>query len=109
MSRPKVTGRCPACGSDGTLFVASGDYITCSLDKCPNPSLVSDWLGREDGVWVKRDHFEETEAARAKLAKTVDDLLEALDIIGTIPDERGLIGERAMARIVARAARSELA
>lgn len=44
VTRTKVAGRCPACGSDGTLFVASGDHITCSLDKCPNPTFVADLL-----------------------------------------------------------------
>lgn len=47
--RPKVAGRCPACGSDGTLFVADGDYITCSLDKCPDPTLVTDFLDKQNG------------------------------------------------------------
>lgn len=28
---------CPACGNE-TLFVANGNYITCSWHVCPNPS-----------------------------------------------------------------------
>lgn len=40
----KVAGRCPACGSSGTLFVAAGQHVTCSLSKCPDPSLVGDFL-----------------------------------------------------------------
>jgi hypothetical protein len=43
-TRARVAGRCPACGCDGTLFVANGGYITCSLDKCPDPTLVADVL-----------------------------------------------------------------
>ena len=39
-----VTGVCPACGSAGTLFVAVGGYITCSLDVCPDPTKVADDL-----------------------------------------------------------------
>lgn len=40
----RVTGRCFACGRDGTLFVAFGGHITCSLDVCPNPTAVADFL-----------------------------------------------------------------
>lgn len=40
----RVTGRCPACGSDGSLFVAYGGYITCRLDVCSNPTAVADLL-----------------------------------------------------------------
>lgn len=39
-----VSGRCPACKSNGTLFVAVGGHITCSLDVCPNPTIVADVL-----------------------------------------------------------------
>jgi hypothetical protein len=31
---------CPACNSKNTLFVAAGNYVTCSLDKCPNPDYA---------------------------------------------------------------------
>lgn len=34
---PKVEGRCPACGSDGTLFLANGGYVTCGWIECPDP------------------------------------------------------------------------
>ena len=40
----RVHGRCPACGSNGSLFVAVGGHVTCSLDKCPNPTSVADLL-----------------------------------------------------------------
>jgi hypothetical protein len=46
MSFPRVEGRCPACGSTGTLFVGQGGYITCSLDRCPDPGVVADLLDR---------------------------------------------------------------
>ena len=39
-----VAGYCPACNSNGTMFVGSGGYITCSLIKCPNPTLMSELL-----------------------------------------------------------------
>lgn len=39
----KVQGRCPACGNP-TLFLGSGGYVTCSIDKCPDPGLASDIL-----------------------------------------------------------------
>lgn len=35
-----------ACGGYDTLFVADGGYITCSLDRCPDPGAVADWLER---------------------------------------------------------------
>lgn len=41
-----VAGKCPACGGR-YLFRASGGYITCSLDVCPDPTAVSDWLERD--------------------------------------------------------------
>jgi hypothetical protein len=31
-------------GCGETLFVGSGGYITCSLDRCPNPTAVADLL-----------------------------------------------------------------
>lgn len=38
-----VQGYCPmGCGK--TLFLGSGGYITCSLDKCPRPTAVADLL-----------------------------------------------------------------
>lgn len=40
---PRIQGRCPM-GCGDTLFVGSGGYITCSLDKCPNPTAVADLL-----------------------------------------------------------------
>lgn len=40
---PKVSGRCPACGSS-SLFVASGDHVTCGYIPCPDPCLVADFL-----------------------------------------------------------------
>lgn len=41
---PDVAGRCPACGSNGTLFLGSGGYVTCSVSYCPNPSAAADLL-----------------------------------------------------------------
>lgn len=46
MSFPRVSGTCPACGSRGSLFVAQGGHITCSLDRCPDPGVVADLLDR---------------------------------------------------------------
>ncbi len=43
----KVQGFCPmGCGS--TLFLASGNYITCSLDKCPDPCAANDILAENE-------------------------------------------------------------
>jgi hypothetical protein len=39
----KVQGYCPM-GCGRTLFLGSGGYVTCSLDKCPNPSAAADIL-----------------------------------------------------------------
>ena len=39
-----VTGFCPM-GCGRTLFLGIGGYVTCRLDKCPNPSAASDILG----------------------------------------------------------------
>jgi hypothetical protein len=37
----KVRGKCPmGCGE--TLFLGSGGYVTCSLDRCPNPTAMCD-------------------------------------------------------------------
>ena len=32
--------QCPACESTGSLFVAKGGYVTCSVSDCPNPDYV---------------------------------------------------------------------
>lgn len=32
--------KCPACGMTGTIFVASGNYLTCSTDTCPNSDFA---------------------------------------------------------------------
>lgn len=40
----RVAGRCPACGSDGTLFVAVGQHVTCDRLDCPDPTVVADFL-----------------------------------------------------------------
>ena len=42
--------RCPACNSNGTIFVASGDYLTCSLDKCPNRNYADALKARESAI-----------------------------------------------------------
>lgn len=54
-----VAGRCPGCNSDGTLFVASGGYITCSMGGCPNPGAVSELLdgASEDRFDMNSDHM----------------------------------------------------
>lgn len=39
----QIKGYCPM-GCGDTLFVASGGYITCSWEKCPNPTAVADLL-----------------------------------------------------------------
>lgn len=43
---PSVAGRCPACGSAGSLFLGSGGYVTCSIADCPDPGKASDLLNR---------------------------------------------------------------
>lgn len=45
---PDIAGRCPACGSDGTLFLGSGGYVTCSVGDCPNPGAAYDLLAGEE-------------------------------------------------------------
>jgi hypothetical protein len=45
-----VKGYCPACNSRGTMFVASGGYLTCSLDVCPNPTLLADLLEKRGAL-----------------------------------------------------------
>jgi hypothetical protein len=48
---PRVEGKCPACGSTGTLFLGSGGYVTCGLiggrtsRGCPDPTAASKVLG----------------------------------------------------------------
>lgn len=43
----QVQGYCPmGCGQ--TLFLGSGGYVTCSLDKCPRPDAASDILGEPE-------------------------------------------------------------
>lgn len=50
---PRVKGVCPSCGSDGTLFLGEGGYVTCGLigrDGCKQPSMAADimekkWIG----------------------------------------------------------------
>lgn len=40
---PSVRGRCPACGNR-SLFVGAGGWLTCSIDRCPNPTAIADIL-----------------------------------------------------------------
>ena len=35
-----IPGTCPLCGSG--IFVAAGNWLTCSGDSCPDPSFVAD-------------------------------------------------------------------
>lgn len=39
----EVKGYCPM-GCGGTLFLASGGYVTCSWIECPNPTAACDLL-----------------------------------------------------------------
>ncbi len=32
--------QCPACQSHGTVFADKHGYLTCSMDKCPNPDTI---------------------------------------------------------------------
>lgn len=43
---PNVAGTCPACGSHGSLFLGSGNFVTCSWAECPGPTAVADMLDR---------------------------------------------------------------
>lgn len=38
---PFVQGTCPGCGMDGTLFLGSGGYVTCSSLSCPEPDAAT--------------------------------------------------------------------
>jgi hypothetical protein len=40
---PHVQGRCPACGR-GSLFLASGGYLTCASLRCTDPTRASNLL-----------------------------------------------------------------
>mgnify|MGYP000885609917 FL=1 len=51
--RQKVAGSCPVCGSR-SLFIASGDYVTCGYLQCPDPTFVADLLVDHCRV---RDHI----------------------------------------------------
>jgi hypothetical protein len=64
-----VKGYCPACGSKGTMFVASGQYITCSLDVCPNPTLLA-------GLLEKRDELRQAAEAGAAVCQVLAELVE---------------------------------
>ncbi len=55
-AHPGVTGRCPACGHSGSLFLAEGGYATCSIDKCPDPTAVADLLEKRIRYDRLRDH-----------------------------------------------------
>lgn len=65
----KVQGYCPmGCGT--TLFLGSGGYVTCSLDKCPNPSAASDILDtreHEHIVVLEEDTFSMQHPLRERL------------------------------------------
>lgn len=39
----RVAGRCPACNGE-TLFLGSGNYVTCSWIECPRPTMVAEYL-----------------------------------------------------------------
>lgn len=44
----RVAGNCPACGWS-SLFVATGQHVTCATHDCPNPIAVSDALDGKHG------------------------------------------------------------
>lgn len=71
-------GKCPM-GCGHTLFLGSGGYVTCSLDKCPRPDAASDIL--DDG---EREHIVEVReydfTVRHPLRERLDDALMACEL-----------------------------
>ena len=41
---PFVQGTCPGCRMQGTLFLGSGGYVTCSSLSCPEPEAATNAL-----------------------------------------------------------------
>lgn len=39
---PAVKGTCPACGHEGSLFLATGGWVTCANLACTAPMLASE-------------------------------------------------------------------
>lgn len=49
---PRVAGRCPSCGSNASLFLGDGGYVTCSnaYGICGDPGLASERLGHPEVI-----------------------------------------------------------
>lgn len=69
----KVAGYCPmGCGQ--TLFLASGGFVTCSLDVCPRPDAAADILGDPESHHIV-SLGEATFTVRHPLRERLDDAL----------------------------------
>mgnify|MGYP001580645130 FL=1 len=73
MAHPKISTRCPSCKSS-TLFIASGDRLTCSLIGCKDPTLITSIGALYSVACDERDQLKATvtaqlaEMGRLKLA-----------------------------------------
>lgn len=94
--------KCPACGWK-SVFVASGNYLTCSRFDCPNPdytdaltkSMISRkeveaaLTGREIDVEATRKHMESKGATKNEILNME---IEADDLLGVLNDIRSALG-----------------
>jgi hypothetical protein len=80
----KVQGRCPACGT-ALLALGSGGYVVCTLDKCPDPSAVSDLLlgAGNRGLAITRDGVWWV-ALSGRWRRTMADLTDALAAVSPV-------------------------
>ena len=53
----RIATRCPACNSS-TLFIANGNWLTCSLIGCPDPTLINSAGERLKAYWDDKQKAE---------------------------------------------------
>lgn len=74
LENPRIATRCPACGGS-TLFIANGNWLTCSLIGCPDPTLINSTGERLKAYWSDKQkaesqltqHTAELEAAKQRV------------------------------------------
>lgn len=85
---PSLDARCPACGSDNSLFRGFQGRISCSSADCPNPGAVHNLLNDPhilDHLVSVTDHGW---TLRHPLIERIGDALFACDLSGHLTGQR---------------------
>ena len=50
----RIIYQCPACKSNGTMFIDNSGRLCCSWIKCPNPCLLTDLIEAKSSEAIKK-------------------------------------------------------